>query len=74
MTATDDRIDRLEERVDLQQTEIHEVATNVAWIKGYLEKHPVNGVPVFRRDAGMVAGGGGLAGSVIWMLERLFGG
>lgn len=68
------RIDRLETKVDTHNVKLADVAEKVSWIKGYLEQQPEAPVPVFRRDAGMVTGGAGLAGVVIYLLERLFNG
>jgi len=63
---------RLEEKVDQNQAKIGDMAEKVSWIKGYLETRKDPPVPAFTRDAGMVAGGGGLVGAVLYALEQIF--
>ncbi len=68
------RINRLEARVESQQTKIGEVAEDTAWIKGHLQTNG-NGPkrqPV--RDGALVAGGGGVVGTVLFILEKIFAG
>ncbi len=68
------RLSRLEEKVESQQVKIGEVAEDTAWIKGYLQ---TNGNSPKRRpvrDGALVAGGGGVVGTVLFILERIFGG
>ncbi len=67
------RVGRLEGKVESQQTELGKCAAGIAWIKGYLETHPDPPGPAFRRDAGMVLGGGGIVGVVVFVLEKIFG-
>lgn len=67
------RVGRLEVKVEGQQEKLGGVAEDTAWIKGYLETNG-NGPkrqPV--RDVGMIAGGGGIMGVVLFVLERIFG-
>ncbi len=66
------RLTRLEDKVDQNQTKIGEMAEKVSWIKGYLQDKKDPPVPAFTRDAGMVAGGGGLVGAVLYALEQIF--
>ncbi len=68
------RINRLEARVESQQTKIAAVAEDTAFIRGYLQENG-NGPkrrPV--RDGALVAGGGGVVGTVLFILEQIFGG
>lgn len=67
------RVGRLEVKVDDQQEKLGDVAEDTAWIKGYLETNGNGPKRRPMRDVGMVAGGGGIVGVVLFVLERLFG-
>lgn len=73
LKVVDARVDRLEVKVEGQQTKIGEVAEDTAWIKGYLETNGNGPKRRPMRDVGMVAGGGGIVGVVVFVLEMIFG-
>ncbi len=73
MAGIEDRVTRLEGRMEAQATKLSEVAEKVQWIKGYLETNG-NGASTPGRDVGMVVGGGTGAGGLLFVLEKLFGG
>ncbi len=73
MPEIEDRVTRLEARLDAQATKLSEVAEKVQWIKGFLETHG-NGGPKPGRDAAMVVGGGGGTGALLLLFEKFFGG
>ncbi len=73
MAGLDDRVTRLEARMDTQATKLSDVSEKVSLIKGYLQTHG-NGAPHPGRDLGMVLGGGTGAGGLLYLLEKLFGG
>ena len=52
MPPADERITRVEARMDAQAVKLSEVAEKVQWIKGYLETHGNGRKPA--RDAAMV--------------------
>ncbi len=66
------RIDRLEARVESQQTKIGEVAEDTAWIKGHLQTNGNGPKRQPARDGAMVVGGGGIVGVVLFILEKIF--
>lgn len=78
MPGIDDRVTRLEARMDAHGTKLSEVAEKVQWIKGYLQTHGNGGDVSPRahmpRDAAMIIGGGGGTGTLLLLFERFFGG
>lgn len=67
------RVARLEDKVEGQQEKLGDVAEDTAWIKGYLETNGNSPKRQPVRDAGMVVGGGGIVGVVVFVLEMVFG-
>lgn len=72
MAGSEDRVTRLEARLDAQATKLSEVAEKVQWIKGYLQTHGNGRKPA--RDAAMVVGGGTGTGGLLILFEKVFGG
>jgi len=75
MAGIDERVTRLEARMDTQATKLSEVAEKVSWIKGYLQTHGNGDVKAHMpRDAAMIVGGGGGTGALLLLFEKFFGG
>ena len=75
MAGIEDRVARLEGRMDTQATKLSEVAEKVSWIKGYLQTHGNGDVKAHMpRDAAMIIGGGGGTGTLMLLFEKFFGG
>lgn len=73
LRAVHARVGRLEATVKENQAKIATVAEDTAFIRGYLQENG-NGPkrrPV--RDGALVAGGGGVVGTVLFVLEKIFG-